>query len=233
MPTWEYEHRNASYFTSQRRATTTPCLPVRGCGQAGPGGSSPPVGPPLSLDDGLMGEWILGWPRERHPAPEFPPCTTRKITLLLVPLLSHWHQEGMQVREGRQKLQGWCPPSSASGRESAVGERVVTSCHTPSPPPSLLCSSCPSCSQGLYRLQIFIEHVLRARHQKYETSTVSALRGLPVQKAIKRQYCATGGPVSEHIHWDHMVSHPWVGFIAEAERGRGRGWRQLPKLTKG
>lgn len=38
--------------------------------------------------------------------------------------------------------------------------------------------------------------------------------------------------------WAHTLgqcgSPPlWVGFIAEAERGRGRGWWQLPKLTKG
>lgn len=58
-------------------------------------------------------------------------------------------------------------------------------------------------------VQIFTEHLLCARHQKYDTGTVPALMGLPVQKAIIGGHCNTGGgAVSERIHWSNVMPTP-------------------------
>lgn len=77
--------------------------------------------------------------------------------------------------------------------------------------------------------QIFIKHLLYARHQKHKTDTVPALVWL-------RSKGDKAGPLwrpqSEHTLWDNTgprSSPP----PPEVEKGRWRGWRQLPKLTRG
>lgn len=166
MSIWECEHRNTSSVSSQCWVPDIPRLPLRECRQEGCGGSSPSRGPSNSLHAGPVGK--------SH-------CCSSS------------HSAGQAGKGGWKEAPRMGSALLCLGEGVSVGERVVTSCHTSSPPPSLLCFSCPSCSQELCMVQIFTEHLLCARHQKYDTGTVPALMGLPVQKAIIGGHCNTGG----------------------------------------
>lgn len=75
-------------------------------------------------------------------------------------------------------------------------------------------------------LRVFTEHPRCARHQKHKTDTVPALMGLPVQKAVRQQYCNTRGPRERALRQAGTGSFRiplHTPLMAEAEKGRGRG----------